>query len=74
MPLNEAVTRVRLIEPRLAAAGWTGTQVTREHYYHRDRAYTAGRIYLRGTQARRDTPCRKVIIGVVQALDFTKGK
>jgi hypothetical protein len=27
-------------------------------YYHRDHAYTAGRIYLRGTQARRGTPRR----------------
>ena len=41
MTLNEADTRVRLIEPRLRAAGWTGSQVTREHDYHRDHAYTA---------------------------------
>lgn len=58
MTLNEADTRVRLIEPKLRAAGWTGSQVTREHYYHRDHAYTAGRIYLRGTHARRGTPRR----------------
>ena len=48
MPLNEADTRVLLIEPKLKAADWTSTQVTHEHYYRRDHAYTAGRIYLRG--------------------------
>jgi len=53
MSLNEADTRVLLIEPKLQAAGWLGTQVTREHYYRRDHAYTAGRIYLRGDRARR---------------------
>ncbi len=58
MPLNEAGTRVLLIEPRLQAAGWRGAQVTREHYYRRDQAYTAGRIYLRGTRARRGEPRR----------------
>jgi hypothetical protein len=58
MPLNEADTRVLLIEPRLQAAGWRGAQVTREHYYRRDQAYTAGRIYLRGTRARRGEPRR----------------
>jgi hypothetical protein len=48
MPRNEADTRALLIEPRLQAAGWSSTRVTREHYYRRDQAYTAGRIYLRG--------------------------
>ncbi len=56
MSLNEADTRVLLIEPRLQAAGWRGTRVTREHYYRRDQAYTAGRIYLRGDRARRGEP------------------
>ena len=50
---NEADTRAQLIDPQLKAAGWTDSQVTREHTYHRDRAYTDGRIYLRGDQARR---------------------
>jgi type I restriction enzyme R subunit len=58
MPLNEADTRVLLIEPKLQAAGWTSTQVTREHFYHRNHAYTAGRIYLRGDRARRGEPRR----------------
>ncbi|MEE9617297.1 MAG: hypothetical protein V3T90_09885 [Anaerolineae bacterium] len=53
MPLNEADTRVLLIEPKLQAANWRDSQVTREHYYRRDHAYTAGRIYLRGDRARR---------------------
>jgi type I restriction enzyme R subunit len=52
MSRNEADTRAQLIDPQLKAAGWTDSQVTREHYYHRDRAYTDGRIYLRGDQAR----------------------
>jgi len=56
MALNEADTRVLLVEPKLKAAGWRDTQVTREHYYHRDHAYTAGRIYLRGDRARRGEP------------------
>jgi type I restriction enzyme R subunit len=58
MSLNEADTRVLLIEPQLKAAGWQATQVTREHFYHRDRAYTAGRIYLRGDRTRRGEPRR----------------
>ena len=53
MPLNEADTRVLLIEPKLKAAGWRDSQVTREHFYRRDHRYTAGRIYLIGDEARR---------------------
>ena len=56
MPRNEADTRALLIEPKLQAAGWSSTQVTREHFYRRDQAYTAGRIYLRGDRARRGEP------------------
>jgi type I restriction enzyme R subunit len=56
MSLNEADTRVQLIEPQLKTAGWRDTQITREHYYRRDEAYTAGRIYLRGDHARRGEP------------------
>ena len=58
MPLNEADTRVLLVEPKLKAAGWRDTQVTREHYYIRGHAYTAGRIFLRGERARRGEPRR----------------
>ena len=58
MPLNEADTRVRLIEPKLQAAGWAGSQITREHFYRRDHRYTAGRIYLIGDEARRREPRR----------------
>jgi type I restriction enzyme R subunit len=46
MPLNEADTRAQLIEPKLQAAGWTGSQITREPFYRRDHRYTASRIYL----------------------------
>ena len=59
MSLNEADTRVQLIEPQLKAAGWQASQITREHYYRRDETYTAGRITLRGDRARRGEP-RKV--------------
>jgi len=59
MSLNEADTRVQLIEPKLKAASWRDRQITREHYYRRDETYTAGRIYLRGDRAQRGEP-RKV--------------
>ena len=56
MPLNEADTRAQLIDPQLNVAGWTRSQVTREHYYRTDWAYTAGKIVLRGDRAERLAP------------------
>lgn len=58
MPLNEADTRAQLIDPQLNIAGWTRSQVTREHYYRTDWAYTAGKIVLRGDRAERLAPKR----------------
>ncbi|MEZ4859735.1 MAG: DEAD/DEAH box helicase family protein [Caldilineaceae bacterium] len=58
MPLNEADTRAQLIDPKLNRAGWTRSQVTREHYYRPDWAYTAGKIVLRGDKAEREAPKR----------------
>lgn len=58
MPRNEADTRADLIDPRLNVAGWTRSQVTREHFYRSDWAYTAGRIVLRGDRAERQPPKR----------------
>ncbi|MCB0129124.1 MAG: hypothetical protein KDE58_42955 [Caldilineaceae bacterium] len=58
MPYNEADTRANLIDPKLNIAGWTRSQVTREHYYRPDYTYTAGRIMLRGDQAERQAPRR----------------
>lgn len=58
MPLNEADTRAQLIDLKLNIAGWTRSQVTREHYYRPDWAYTAGRIVLRGDRAERLPPRR----------------
>lgn len=58
MPLNEADTRAQLIDPKLNVAGWTRSQVTREHYYRTDWAYTAGKIVLRGDRAERLPPKR----------------
>jgi type I restriction enzyme R subunit len=58
MSRNEADTRAELIDPQLKSAGWTASQVTREHFYHRDHAYTAGRIYLRGDRAGHGQPRR----------------
>ncbi|MCZ7669733.1 MAG: hypothetical protein M5U34_22440 [Chloroflexi bacterium] len=48
MTYNEADTRANLIDPKLNMAGWTRSQVTREHYYRPDFEYTAGRVVLRG--------------------------
>lgn len=58
MTYNEADTRANLIDPRLNIAGWTRSQVTREHFYRPDHVYTAGRIVLRGDKAERQTPRR----------------
>lgn len=58
MSLNEADTRAQLIEPELNRAGWTRSQVTREHFYRPDWAYTAGRVVLRGGKAERLPPRR----------------
>ena len=58
MTYNEADTRANLIDPRLNRAGWTRSQVTREHYYRPDYEYTAGRVVLRGDRAERQPPRR----------------
>jgi len=58
MVYNEADTRANLIDPKLNIAGWTRSQVTREHYYRPDYVYTAGRIVLRGDRAERQPPRR----------------
>lgn len=58
MSYNEADTRANLIDPKLNIAGWTRSQVTREHFYRPDYTYTAGRIVLRGDQAERQAPRR----------------
>ena len=50
---NEADTRATLIDPKLKAAGWADTQITREHYYQRDQRYTQGRVILVGDRVRR---------------------
>lgn len=58
MSYNEADTRANLIDHKLNMAGWTRSQVTREHYYRSDFAYTAGRVVLRGERAERQPPRR----------------
>jgi hypothetical protein len=55
MPLDEADTRAQLIDPKLKAAGWTDSRITREHVYRRDHRYTAGRTCLAGDEARRQS-------------------
>ena len=81
MPLNEADTRAQLIDPQLNKAGWTRSQVTREHYYRTDWAYTAGKIVLRGDRAERLPPKRvdyllrytdSLPIAVVEAKEESK--
>ncbi|MBN2005590.1 MAG: DEAD/DEAH box helicase family protein [Anaerolineae bacterium] len=56
MSLNEADTRAQWIDPKLNRAGWTRSQVTREHYYRPDWEFTPGRVVLRGGRAQRDKP------------------
>jgi len=56
--LNEADTRAKLIDPKLRIAGWGDSQIEREHYFLRGRAFTAGRIYLVGEESRRREPRR----------------
>ncbi|MCD5408578.1 DEAD/DEAH box helicase family protein [Candidatus Bipolaricaulota bacterium] len=56
--MNEADTRANLVEPKLRAAGWTGSQVTREFFYQRDHIYAPGRVILVGDQIRRGKPRR----------------
>lgn len=53
MPMNEADTRSRLVEPKLKAAGWTNQHLTREFYYNRDHQYIPGKIILIGNEVRR---------------------
>ena len=55
-PLNEADTRAKLIDPKLKASGWGESQIEREHYFRKGQAFTAGRIYLVGKEARRAKP------------------
>jgi type I restriction enzyme R subunit len=50
---NEADTRATLVDPKLKAAGWTDTQIAREHYYQRDLRYTPGRAIIVGNGVRR---------------------
>lgn len=73
MGLSEADTRVKLIDPRLAAAGWTEGLIEREFPYKR------GRVRLVGEQSIRDQPKfvdyvlrdgpRGPILAVVEAKD-----
>jgi type I restriction enzyme R subunit len=58
MGFNESDTRANLIDPQLQNVGWSRSQVTREHYYRIDHAYTAGRVVLRGNFAERQAPRR----------------
>ncbi|MBC7185951.1 MAG: DEAD/DEAH box helicase family protein [Calditrichaeota bacterium] len=50
---NEADTRATLIDPKLRAAGWADTHITREHFYQRDAQYTKGRVILVGNSVRK---------------------
>ncbi len=56
--LNEADTRAKLIDPKLRVAGWGESQIEREHYFLKGKAFTAGRIYLVGEESRRRQPRR----------------
>ena len=58
MPLNEFETRVRLIEPKLEAAGWTNKEISREFYYNANYQYAPGKIILVGDRVQRGKPKR----------------
>ncbi|MFZ5826723.1 MAG: EcoAI/FtnUII family type I restriction enzme subunit R [Bacillota bacterium] len=76
-PYNEADTRAKLIDPKLKLAGWGEGQIEREHYFEKGKAFTAGRIYLVGDEARRREPRRAdyllryrgAMIAVLEAKD-----
>ncbi|MHA2616797.1 MAG: type I restriction endonuclease subunit R, partial [bacterium JZ-2024 1] len=58
MPLNEADTRARLVDPRLRASGWTDQEISREFYYNANHPYTPGKIILAGDRVHRGNPKR----------------
>ncbi len=58
VPLNEADTRAKLIDPKIRAVGWGESQIEREHFVIKGKAFTAGRIYLVGEESRRRPPRR----------------
>ena len=43
VPLDEADTRAKLIDPKIRTAGWGESQIEREHYVVKGRAFPAGR-------------------------------
>lgn len=53
MPLNEADTRARLVDPKLKAAGWTDQAISREFYYSTNHQYAPGKIILVGDGVQR---------------------
>lgn len=58
MPLNEADTRARLVEPKLKVAGWTEERISREFCYKANYQYTPGKIILVGDKTQRGKPKR----------------
>ncbi|MEM0204044.1 MAG: hypothetical protein QXO16_08495 [Archaeoglobaceae archaeon] len=58
MPLNEADTRARLVEPKLKVAGWTELAISREFHYSTNHPYTKGKIVLVGDRVQREKPKR----------------
>lgn len=55
---NEADTKAELVEPKLKAAGWTDSRITREFFYQKNHVFTKGRLYLIGNETRRGQPRR----------------
>jgi len=58
MLLNEADTRIRLVDPKLKAAGWTDQAISREFYYSTNHQYAPGKIILVGDRVQRGKPKR----------------
>lgn len=69
MALNEADTRAKLIDPKLKVAGGGESQIEREHYFLKGKAFTGERIYLVGDEARRRQPrCVDYLLRLHNAL------
>jgi len=71
MPLNEAETRAKLIEPKLREAGWTEEDIEREYRIKSDRFYVKGEKYeiikAKDKYADYVLKVNNVIVGVIEA-------
>jgi len=71
MPLNEAETKAKLIDPKLREAGWTEEDIKREYRIKDDRFYVKGEEYeiikAKDKYADYVLKVNNVIVGVIEA-------